>query len=80
MSASLVQIQELANAVAAQAEALATGKVDESAVYAHVRRMVNNVDTLRAWTAHLTPDPVRQGKQKELEDTLHAQYEAEDPA
>lgn len=56
--ASDTQIQELANTIALQADALASGKVDASALFAHVRRIADNADTLKAWTAdreHIPP-------------------------
>lgn len=42
------QIQELASAIAEQASAIADGTLTGPR-YAAVRRLINNVDTLRAW-------------------------------
>jgi hypothetical protein len=61
MSASREQVQELANAVALQAQSIADGTIDESAVYAQVKKLADNVDTLRHWTDHLDPS-LAQGK------------------
>lgn len=41
---------ELANAIAAQATALADGKIPQGQVYAQIRRLQDNVATLAAWT------------------------------
>lgn len=62
MSASREQIQELANAIALQAQSIADATIDEEAVYAVVKLLQGNVETLSAWTAHLSPGPVAQGK------------------
>lgn len=44
------QIQDLANTIALQADALASGKIDADALFAHVRRIADNAETLKAWT------------------------------
>lgn len=49
MSATQQQVQELAQAIANQAQALADGQVI-GPVYASVRRLAANVETLKAWT------------------------------
>lgn len=62
MSASREQVQELANAIALQAQSIADATIDEEAVYATVKLLQGNVETLSAWTAHLSPEPAAQGK------------------
>jgi hypothetical protein len=54
--ASMPQMQNLAAAIEDQAEALANGMVDESVVYAHVRRLLNNAETLAAWAEGYKPE------------------------
>lgn len=44
------QVQELAQIVVNQAQALADGKIPDTEQYAHVKRLHNNTDTLLAWT------------------------------
>lgn len=51
MTADDEQIRALANAIAQQAEALALGKIPEGQRYAQARRLLDNAETLTAWTA-----------------------------
>jgi hypothetical protein len=44
------QYVELAQTIANQAEALALGKIPADVRYAHVQRLVRNIETLDAWT------------------------------
>lgn len=44
------QYRATANAIAQQAEALALGKIPDKQRYAQVRRILDNVNTLMAWT------------------------------
>ncbi|MEV2222712.1 hypothetical protein AB0E01_22870 [Nocardia vinacea] len=41
----------LANAIAQQAEAIALGKIPAGQRYAQARRLLDNANTLMAWTA-----------------------------
>lgn len=49
MAATEKQIQDLAQAISLQAEALADGSVPEGQRWAAAKRLADNVDTLRAW-------------------------------
>jgi hypothetical protein len=43
------QARDLANTIAAQAQALADGRIPEGQVYAQLARLADNVTTLRTW-------------------------------
>lgn len=53
--AYLPEIAELASAVAAQAQALADGKIPTAQLFAHIARLHNNTDTLKAWAGDMRP-------------------------
>lgn len=44
------QYRDLANVIARQAEALALGRTPKGQRYGQVRRLLNNIETLAAWT------------------------------
>lgn len=58
MIATDAQIQDLANTIALQSDAIAQGKIDASALYSHVRRIADNAETLKAWTVDRQVYPV----------------------
>lgn len=66
MTATDAQIRDLANTIALQADALATGKVDPVNVFAHVRLIAHNAEMLKAWTADQAPAPVSQRRVEHL--------------
>lgn len=61
------QIQDLANTIALQADALASGKIDADALFTHCRRIFDNADTLKAWTADRQMFPVSPQRQTALD-------------
>ncbi|WP_280185413.1 MULTISPECIES: hypothetical protein [Nocardia] len=50
MDSNDTMYRSLANAIAQQAEALALGKVPAGQRYAQARRLLDNTQTLMAWT------------------------------
>lgn len=50
MSPDDPQYRDLANAIAQQAEALALGRIPAGQRYAQTRRLLDNANTLAAWT------------------------------
>lgn len=56
MLATEAQVRELANAIALQADAIATGKIPAAELHAVAQKLHDNTDTLRAWTNPLA-DP-----------------------
>lgn len=66
MTATDAQIRELANTIALQADAIATGKIDAGVLFAHVNLIAHNAATLQAYAEHLKPLPVSQGRRQAL--------------
>jgi hypothetical protein len=50
MLATEAQIRDLANTIALQADAIATGKIPADELHAVARILHNNTETLRVWT------------------------------
>jgi hypothetical protein len=49
VAATTAQIQELAGAIASQAQAIADGAIPVGMMFAQIQRLASNVDTLKAW-------------------------------
>jgi hypothetical protein len=62
MNATPEQIQEQAQAIANQAQAIADGKIPDGQLHAQVARLFDNVVMLRAWTPDDRPFQKKSGK------------------
>lgn len=64
MLATEAQIRDLANTIALQADAIASGKIPTDELHAVARKLHDNTETLRVWTdPDGDPRPVFVGKQ-----------------